>query len=111
MSTFIDIGSEKSQVIFLYECIICGDQFDLEKGNMVKSETIGDKVCVCGKHKELTVEDEIAIQTSLKRTLESPEGRITVNGREVKKTVYTEKIEKHERDIAPRRKKLCLILR
>jgi hypothetical protein len=88
MSIIITTGSDKCKVLNLMECVICGDAFDVATGDYVRSETLGERVLVCDgcKIKPIGVKEELAIQDSLKRTLESGRGSIIGNKKFLKKS-------------------------
>lgn len=88
MATVIYTGSDKCKVINLMECPICTDSFEVATAVYVDSTTIGDSVMVCPKHtnRNLTVDEELAIQNALKASIDNSKGHILQKGKLVKKS-------------------------
>ena len=86
---------DKCRVISLVECPACGDSFDFFSAVLSQSATVGDQVFVCPKHGPvLTVEEEVIVQTCLRRAVDDPRGHV-LNGRQVvKKSLVLEKMGK-----------------
>ena len=94
MSVTIYTGDvEKCRVISLMECPACGDSFDFFSATLSMSVTVGDKVFVCPKHgPALIIEEEIRVQTSLKKAVDNHRGHV-INGQQmVKKSLVLEKM-------------------
>jgi hypothetical protein len=91
MATFINTGSTKCRVLNLLECPICGDEFENTDGVFVESTTVGDKVLVCPKHREVSANDEAAIQSAIHRAIDAPRGHILFKGKLVKKYEFFDK--------------------
>ena len=77
MPIIIHTGDTEKCVTYNYiECPACGERFDLPTGRYLQSATLGGRVLVCLAHVALTVENEIHIQESLQKAIDSPRGMV-----------------------------------
>jgi len=84
--------SDKCKVIDLIECPVCFESFSVLDGVYQYSATIGAKVLVCPKHSELTVNDEINVQVSLKKAMDNKRGHVLKDGVMVKRHYLLDKL-------------------
>ena len=94
MPVIINTGDkERCRTIHLIECPVCSESFEVVDGVYQFSATIGERVLVCPKHTELSVAEEVRVQTSLKKALDNKRGHVMLGGRMVKKSVFLEGVD------------------
>ena len=94
MPTIIYTGDpQKCKQINLIECPVCGASFELTEGAFLYSALLDSDVKVCGKHTELSVDDELRIQEAVQRAIEHPRGRVQQDGVLLKRCKGLEEID------------------